>query len=368
MVLFDTEIILLVEYLNMRKRIKVFDTDDLKELIETAFSASPVKLPQEYLVQCFDSEIQDYLDLDDEKVLEVNNKIKILPVYDVSLNESLSRSFNEPCAAQPDMNKENDESSSKNEKLVKEPDENVEKLSTFSCGSSSNTKPWPHPFIIKDKMVRPSTLKLLQQKVKLTTADVTSLFSSILDEVIEYTYYPTPWQYMELTMAILVKWPHLMNAYPTELDAKWAWKKKLREFFRNTRKRKCGQLPEIILMKSKFSKQPKKDAAHEIKGAVRSSNVWGVKNHLPACDPGEDDEPWRCIDEPRTLVKQYNVHHYNRKMSVLQVAMNKTFSWRRKLIIEDGCSVAELFDKFPLLKEPRQQIFEPHILIFYHIL
>ncbi|XP_057300290.1 uncharacterized protein LOC130630717 isoform X3 [Hydractinia symbiolongicarpus] len=187
MVLFDTEIILLVEYLNMRKRIEVFDTDDLKELIETAFSASPVKLSQEYLVQYFDSEIQDYLDLDDEKVLEVNKKIKILPVDDVSLNESLSRSFNEPCAAQPDMNKENDESSSKNEKLVKEPDENVEKLSTFSCGSSSNTKPWPHPFIIKDKMVRPSTLKLLQHKVKLTTADVTSLFSSILDEVIEYT-------------------------------------------------------------------------------------------------------------------------------------------------------------------------------------
>ncbi|XP_057300287.1 uncharacterized protein LOC130630716 isoform X2 [Hydractinia symbiolongicarpus] len=121
------------------------------------------------------------------------------------------------------------------------------------------------------------------------------------------------------------------------------------------RKRKCGQLPEIILMKSKFSKQPKKDAAHEIEGAIRSSNVWGVKNHLPACDPGEDDRTMEM--HRRTLVKQYNVHHYNRKMSVLQVAMNKTFSWRRKLIIEDGC-VAELFDKFPLLKEPRQIIDE----------
>lgn len=105
-------------------------------------------------------------------------------------------------------------------------------------------------------------------------------------------------------------------------------------------------------MKSKFSKQSKKDAANKVEGAIRRSNVWGIRNHLPACAQGEDD---RTMEMHRqTLFKQFNVHQYNRKLPVLNVAMEKTFSWWRIVIIEDECSVAELFDKFPLLKEPRQ--------------
>ena len=49
---------------------------------------------------------------------------------------------------------------------------------------------WPtdciNPFVIRDSMIRPA-LKLLQKKVMLSVANVTSLFSSVLDEVINYT-------------------------------------------------------------------------------------------------------------------------------------------------------------------------------------
>ena len=125
----------------------------------------------------------------------------------------------------------------------------------------------------------------------------------------------------------------------------------MREFFRNTRKHKCAELPEIIARKSKFARKRKSGSTADL-AKIDNINIWGVKNYLPPDTVGEDERTLELYR--RTVVKQYSAHPYNRKDSVWQVALEKTFAWRRRMVVNDQCSVAELLDKFPLLKEPRQ--------------
>ena len=211
MVVFDSEIKVLVEYLNMRKCIKVLDSDYVRDFVDSAFSGSPVRLPSEYILQYFDADLQDYVDLDDFEVLLTNRKVKIVAVNTLCDDKTLVKSTDLDSTIQSSMNitelndsaliQSTDLDSIKSINVTKLNDSNIQSIddSGIDCednnvepdcsiqSSSSRMFNWPHPFLIKDKMIRPLTLKLLESKAKLTVADVSSLLVSVFEEAIQYT-------------------------------------------------------------------------------------------------------------------------------------------------------------------------------------
>jgi len=81
-------------------------------------------------------------------------------------------------------------------------------------------------------------------------------------------------------------------------------------------------------------------------------NIFGVINYLPETIVGDDD---RTMEMHRqTLVRQSNLISYSRKVSVINVALEKTLSLRRRLIVVEKKSICVIFDEILILKEPLQ--------------
>ena len=176
MVLFDSEKKILVEYCNMKKCIKLFDTDDLKDTIELAFANSPIKIPSTYVLQYFDNDVEDFIDLDDSEVLETCRKIKIMAIYDKQVDHDIGDDISDVSESLGYPVSTTDSSSS-----------SIDLDTSANSLNSHSYVPWPHPFLLKDTMIRPSTLRLLEGTAKLSVADVSSIFISIFDEAIKYT-------------------------------------------------------------------------------------------------------------------------------------------------------------------------------------
>ena len=173
-----------VEYRNMKKCVKLLDTDDLNGALDLAFINSPIKLPSTYVLQYFDNDIEDFIDLDNLEVLETHRKIKIVLVEDCE-----EQSFAPDSSANNAGTNVSDCESSADLDTAADLDTTAFDLETSADVSLNNHTyiSWPHPFIIKDNMIRPSTLRLLEGKCKMSVSAISSLFISIFDETVKYT-------------------------------------------------------------------------------------------------------------------------------------------------------------------------------------
>lgn len=132
-------------------------------------------------------------------------------------------------------------------------------------------------------------------------------------------------------------------------------KNSLVNFFKNTRKRKCGDVAECKAAKQKrqFMKLPK---GNNTANMSIYTNIWGVKNFNPDIPVGEDDRTMEVYRQ--RLLKQFHLLPYSRKQSVVQLSMDKTFPARRKDILELRKSVTEIMDEYPILADPVQIVEE----------
>ena len=122
-------------------------------------------------------------------------------------------------------------------------------------------------------------------------------------------------------------------------------------FFKNTRKRKCTHVQEVLTAKRKSDK----------KEVAEPSNLWGVKNVLPENVEGEDD---RTVElHVQNMKAQYAAHPYRRKMSIVDTGMAKTLTIRRNMIVSGELSLADVIDEFPFLAEGQQV--KSYLLIIY---
>ena len=128
--------------------------------------------------------------------------------------------------------------------------------------------------------------------------------------------------------------------------------KSLVNFFKNTRKRKCGDVAECKAAKQKAALIKK---CKERNGAASTSlmtNMWDVKNFNPGLPVGEDD---RTVDIHKDrLKKQFQLLPYSRRQTVINTSMSKTFPVRRKDILELQKTVVEILDEYPILADPLQ--------------
>ena len=116
--------------------------------------------------------------------------------------------------------------------------------------------------------------------------------------------------------------------------------------FKNTQKRKCGDVPEVIEKWLKFGKLKK-----DVETNPRKPNVWGVKNFLLQTPEGEDD---RTTEMYIVKIKEaHKQHPYNRKLTLINTAMDKSFALRRSMVVEPK-PVADILDLFPILSEPSE--------------
>ena len=75
----------MVEFHKFRKVVKVVDFADVKDLIEVAYASCPVKLPEHFNLQYFDSTFNEFIDLDDVLTLEDSvNLLKVIEIYPLS--------------------------------------------------------------------------------------------------------------------------------------------------------------------------------------------------------------------------------------------------------------------------------------------
>ena len=56
-----------------------------------------------------------------------------------------------------------------------------------STSEYENLHQWPYPFVLRDDVIRPSTLRKLNHGMKLEPSDESSLFLSVFEECIQYT-------------------------------------------------------------------------------------------------------------------------------------------------------------------------------------
>ncbi|XP_057295107.1 uncharacterized protein LOC130623623 [Hydractinia symbiolongicarpus] len=172
----------IVAYRNMHKIVSVAASESLKTNISEVFSNCPAGMPDNFSLQFFDPEFEDYIELEDS----VHHNVKKLGVID--------------CSEGKINNKASDVSMSEQSLEFTNIDDNVELPTT-----STPSKSWPRPFVLKDVIIRPSILETLNGKNQINRAEMTVIHTSIFDERTKSTYHPTYWQYDGMLHALVFK-------------------------------------------------------------------------------------------------------------------------------------------------------------------
>ncbi|CAL9689754.1 unnamed protein product [Knipowitschia caucasica] len=152
----------------------------------------------------------------------------------------------------------------------------------------------------------------------------------------EYTLYPTNVEYTQVAKALVVKYPFLRDL---EGNGYHTWHMSLKRKFKAERAPLVNDT-EVRKLKEKFghTKQSK---------SIRSSNVSRPSRQLIELGVGED-----CTSvEAHVNVLQSEYRKMQPDMAAVKDRMTRTFSWRRREIME-GMPVEEVLSKYPFLKMP----------------
>ena len=210
---------------------------------------------------------------------------------------------------------------------------------------------WPYPFLVTDDMVRTSVLRKLENKVLLTGKDRSFLFAGMYDACTKYLGrdpYPGR-KYSDMVNAILRRWPYLHRGVSYQ-EGFETYKKALKEHFRNKKRGiKKGVNPKVDAMKLKFNSKNKaiKDLIDNTADHT-SKDEFGVANFAPDRYPGLDQVAIDYFLNTMMIQSELDVHA--RDQPALDLAMDKTFPERRRMLVKEMCPLRLLLDTYPLLR------------------
>ena len=145
------------------------------------------------------------------------------------------------------------------------------------------------------------------------------------------------------------------------LDTHGLWYSCVKSYFKNHRFRHKHDIPEIIEKKKIYGKRKlDQDVENEI--SVKKA-CFGVKSFLPVLPEVEDAFTWDRYQSE--LKEQSGLMKDRRNSELIKRLMDKTYPYRRHVIIKEVIRLKDLLNKFPLIRT-REQV---HIqfYIFYTI-
>lgn len=179
--------------------------------------------------------------------------------------------------------------------------------------------------------------------------DLREVMSSLFNDMTQYSYYPKNHHYQQAIYTLLSSYPYLKRGMAAA-DAQDYYTTKLKEAFRNLRKRRCRDEPSCAQWISKMARR----RASEVTNApiVKKSDPFGILNFLPERKEGEDEESIAHYHE--VVVEQGRLLVEKRDKGLLEVAMERTFSERRKMIVTDQERLETVILRYPVLTDEDQ--------------
>lgn len=139
-----------------------------------------------------------------------------------------------------------------------------------------------------------------------------------------------------MAKAILSRWPHLENEHMSYSDALNFFHRRLKTHFKNSRSANTENIPEILQKRATFGKRKASNNINENE-VKKARMAWGVLNYLPNTEDGEDDVSQNKYIE--ILQKQNSIAQHKRDASQIKLALNKTFAYRRKMLVNELHSI-----------------------------
>ncbi|KAK7929737.1 hypothetical protein WMY93_006132 [Mugilogobius chulae] len=161
---------------------------------------------------------------------------------------------------------------------------------------------------------------------------------SVAEEIFKFKAYPTDADYSEVAEALIKKHPCLSE--PGSYNGCYGWKQRLKTKMGNYRTQLKGTGCSELLVNSLKSKTP--EDALPAKNVKRPRR--GEANHIPDLPTGETQE--KLENERLSLLTDIKKRD-NR--AVIKDKMAKTFSLRRREIVEKELGVEELRERWPAL-------------------
>jgi len=122
------------------------------------------------------------------------------------------------------------------------------------------------------------------------------------------------------------------------------WRNRIIRYFQNARSRRDNDLHIVIAHQRKQSKQAKE------KVFSNCVSLYGIANYLPQRPPGSTDD---TVNDMITLMVDEN-RRMKPDLRRIDKLMNQTFPDRRKAIVTDEISTADLKERFPCLFSQEQ--------------
>ena len=130
------------------------------------------------------------------------------------------------------------------------------------------------------------------------------------------------------------------------------WHRRIKDKFKNLRKRKDRNHPSVAAKRLKFGNQSPLASKNT---TPKKRNVWGVPNFLPDQEPGEDDTS--IAAHTSWLRSQSRLDQAQQDRNGVGYRLDLTFADRRQLIVTNGAGVAEIKEKYPILFSEDQVLF-----------
>ncbi|KAL6481140.1 hypothetical protein MHYP_G00092200 [Metynnis hypsauchen] len=230
--------------------------------------------------------------------------------------------------------------------LMPQSSDDTEILSSPSSSASTRTWMWPREFQIPvfsydtELQLEKGNAVYRSDMTRLTLSSKTKsdILEKLAEEIFKYKAYPTDADFSDVAEALIKKHPCLSE--PGSYNRCYGWKQRLKTKMGNYRTQLKGIGCSELIANSLKSKAPE-DAlpAKKVKRPRR-----GEANHIPDIPAGETID--KLENERLSLLSEVKKRN-NR--SVIREKMAKTFSLRRKEIVEKEPKIEELKERWPAL-------------------
>ena len=160
-----------------------------------------------------------------------------------------------------------------------------------------------------------------------------------------------------MVRAIFWRWHYLQQIFNIDHDANEIFSFRLRTYFKKSSEEDVRCYTRSFVKTWIFGKR--KSYSDDLVHATveRGVMAWGVENHLPLLQDGEDQN---IISAHRVkLASQFNLTEEKRDPHTIRNSMNLTFPHRRQLLIQGMSTIREVIDLYPILQNERQVYLNP---------
>ncbi|XP_018019454.1 sterile alpha motif domain-containing protein 3-like [Hyalella azteca] len=216
---------------------------------------------------------------------------------------------------------------------------------------SSNLLKWPRKFEVSEDIFPESLRKSLGAAEPLSKKQKGRVLECLYNEMKKYTYYPTSAKYNDVACSLLEKYPYLYQPLQFD-DARVMWRTMLSMKARNSRQRRDRHVPCVVALRSKKKFNPPDDETTTVSenDVPTSTPATKAANLMPVKFTEED-----VISAQRHRSSMFDeLKKASPNQEVLEKAMSLTFSDRRRMIITEKATVAQIAEMYPVLFNANQ--------------